>query len=74
MNLGLNKSVWGIWIGKVKMTNMQLEIQFWRKEKSSGLERSVILNGERKKQSPEERQYLEVRNSERSPGAERSKS
>lgn len=60
-----------------KTSNAQLEVPFRRSEKSSGLQVSVkqsILGGERKGQSPKEFQCLGVRNNERSPGAERSKS
>lgn len=74
MNTGLNKSVWGIWISQVKMTEMQLEIQF------SGLKTSVnqttlwlSTEWREKEQSAAEHQCLGVRNRERCPGAERAK-
>lgn len=59
------------------MINMQLAIQCYGSDKGFGLGRSVkqiILNGERKEQRPKERQWLAVRNGERSPGVERPKS
>lgn len=55
------------------MANVQLEIQLWSKEKSTGLE-TVILKGERKERRPKELQCLEVRDREGDPGAGRSES